>query len=225
MLIYKELEDLVGDDYVLDIGSKDGRHLENVSGTVIAVDIDLDPHLNSVEYVTANGYHLPFRDDRFDYVVCNQVLEHVKEKRKLLAEVRRVLDPHGLFLVSFPNRLFPVDPHGFPFGFPLLPRGLALQASKLLSEEQHKYYRDQAFYLTAREGRQILSERFEKVEYVTHELIYRFPETYENSRAGRIFLRLRPLLDGLCRVPYGIRLFESTFGYSSYRCRLDSRDF
>lgn len=32
-------------------------------------------------------------DARFDYIILNQVLEHVAEPRKVLAELHRVLKP------------------------------------------------------------------------------------------------------------------------------------
>lgn len=224
MLIYRELEELADDDLVLDVGTKDGRHLENVSGTVVAVDLDLDPRLEAVEYLAADGTRLPFPDDCFNYIVCNQVLEHVADKDQLVAEIRRVLDPGGTFLVSFPNRLFPIDPHGFPPGFPLLPRRVAIHMSKVLSRDRYEYYRDHAFYLSSLRGRRMLSEHFETVEYLTANLVERYPETFQDTTAGRLLLRLWPVIRWVCRLPPGRSLFEATFGYASYRCRAKSRD-
>ena len=42
-----------------------------------------------------DGQPLPFDDRSFDFVCCNQVLEHVFETEKLVREFHRVLDPKG----------------------------------------------------------------------------------------------------------------------------------
>jgi 2-polyprenyl-6-hydroxyphenyl methylase/3-demethylubiquinone-9 3-methyltransferase len=42
-------------------------------------------------------------DGAFDGVLCSSVLEYVREPRTALAELRRVLVPNGLLLVSVPN--------------------------------------------------------------------------------------------------------------------------
>jgi SAM-dependent methyltransferase len=115
MLIYEELRRIVGDDDdVLDVGTKDGRHLDGVAGDVYALDLGPDPRLPTVTYVRGDGCALPFNDGSFDYVVSNQVLEHVRDKDRILDEIHRVLRPDGTFLVSFPNRLFPGNPHDLP---------------------------------------------------------------------------------------------------------------
>lgn len=41
--------------------------------------------------------------DAFDIVACVEVLEHVKEDRLFLSEVRRVLRPHGALFLTTPN--------------------------------------------------------------------------------------------------------------------------
>lgn len=53
----------------------------------------------AVDVVVA-AEELPFADDSFDLVLCTQVLEHVQDPRQTLAEIRRVLAPGGMTLVS-----------------------------------------------------------------------------------------------------------------------------
>jgi SAM-dependent methyltransferase len=45
----------------------------------------------------------PWEDGSFDVVVCNQVLEHLKNIWLAVAQIRRVLRPGGLLVVSVPN--------------------------------------------------------------------------------------------------------------------------
>lgn len=47
--------------------------------------------------------HLPFRNNVFDIVTANMVVEHVENPAVLLAEVNRVLRPGGVFIIRTPN--------------------------------------------------------------------------------------------------------------------------
>ncbi|MCB9896494.1 MAG: methyltransferase domain-containing protein [Planctomycetes bacterium] len=49
---------------------------------------------------------LPFPDGSFDVVVALEVLEHVREQQQLVDEIRRVLSPDGVAVVSVPNKAF-----------------------------------------------------------------------------------------------------------------------
>ncbi len=62
-------------------------------------------------HVQAEAGHVPFREETFDAVVCSELLEHVPEPPRVLAEVHRVLRPGGTALISAPfmNRV-----HGDP---------------------------------------------------------------------------------------------------------------
>lgn len=41
-------------------------------------------------FVVADGFHLPFRDKAFDYVVCSHVLEHLQDPQAFVKELTRV---------------------------------------------------------------------------------------------------------------------------------------
>jgi SAM-dependent methyltransferase len=45
--------------------------------------------------VKADLKDLPFPDDSFDAVICNHVLEYIRDERKAISEIRRVLRPGG----------------------------------------------------------------------------------------------------------------------------------
>ena len=45
---------------------------------------------------------IQFRDNTFDYVICNHVLEHIPDEQKAISEVLRVLKPDGKWIFSFP---------------------------------------------------------------------------------------------------------------------------
>jgi SAM-dependent methyltransferase len=58
------------------------------------------------------GEALPFADATFDVVLSNEVIEHVQDDRRALAEMARVVRPGGRILVFCPNRWYPVEQHG-----------------------------------------------------------------------------------------------------------------
>jgi 2-polyprenyl-6-hydroxyphenyl methylase / 3-demethylubiquinone-9 3-methyltransferase len=57
-----------------------------------------------IGYDVGVGEALPYGDASFDAAVCVDVLEHVADLNKVLAEVARVLRPGGLFLFDTINR-------------------------------------------------------------------------------------------------------------------------
>jgi SAM-dependent methyltransferase len=65
---------------------------------------------------SVDGETLPFTDGSFDFVSCNHVLEHIFETEKFLKEIRRVLQPDGLAVVSVPNCAAWMNRIAFLFG-------------------------------------------------------------------------------------------------------------
>ena len=52
-----------------------------------------------VEFFIADGSRLPFPDADFDLVMCNSVLHHLAQPRRLLVEVARLVQPDGAILL------------------------------------------------------------------------------------------------------------------------------
>lgn len=45
---------------------------------------------------------LPYEDDKFDYILCNHVLEHITDEQLALSELKRVLKPGGVAFINVP---------------------------------------------------------------------------------------------------------------------------
>jgi SAM-dependent methyltransferase len=76
------------------------------------IGVDLPP--NSQADVYGDAMALPVQDGVFHTVLCNQVLEHVTEPSKLMAEVARVLRPGGVVLLTTPQTWgLHLEPHDF----------------------------------------------------------------------------------------------------------------
>lgn len=69
------------------------KNLEHIRSTNPAIDCRL-----------GSAYELPFTGERFDWIVMNEVLEHLEEPGKALQHIRQFLKPGGKVLISVPNK-------------------------------------------------------------------------------------------------------------------------
>ncbi|MBE2317421.1 class I SAM-dependent methyltransferase [Solirubrobacter sp. CPCC 204708] len=79
---------------------------ESVTAVDVAaeiVDVARDQAGDHVTFEVADLRSLPFGDAAFDLVVCFEVIEHIEEQETALDELRRVLAPGGVLVVSSPN--------------------------------------------------------------------------------------------------------------------------
>jgi SAM-dependent methyltransferase len=105
---------------ILDIacGSGYGSAFLGAHGSqVVAVDIDhgaASRGLLATSASQASGEDLPFRSECFDSVVSIETLEHVANPARFLDELRRVLRPGGLLVLSTPNARYTKPVEGTP---------------------------------------------------------------------------------------------------------------
>jgi SAM-dependent methyltransferase len=69
----------------------------------IGVDLEKSELARAIEgekVILYDGVNLPFADDSVPLIYSNQVFEHVRHPDALLAEIRRVLTPGGVFIGS-----------------------------------------------------------------------------------------------------------------------------
>jgi SAM-dependent methyltransferase len=59
-------------------------------------------YYNRMADVKADIQDLPFRDNEFDFISCDHVLEHVPDDVKALSELRRIVKPDGIVALSVP---------------------------------------------------------------------------------------------------------------------------
>lgn len=62
------------------------------------VTVDIDPARNPE--VVADVHDLPFKDEEFDIILCIEVLEHVLDPRRAIAEMNRVLKVGGTLILT-----------------------------------------------------------------------------------------------------------------------------
>lgn len=190
---------------LLDIGCADGTYtLRLAEGfqSVDAVDIEperladfklaLDGHrlAERIRLAQMSAERLDFDDDTFDAVTAIEVLEHVGDLDRTIAEIRRVLQPGGRLLITSPNRYFPFETHGFelrgrrhpPSHGPFLPWLIPL----------HDRLADARAFTVRTLSAQIEAQGFQRVG-----VDYIMPP-FDRSEVGR---KIKPVLDRVERSP------------------------
>lgn len=66
-----------------------------------------------LKFINASCDALPFDDAQFDVVVSFETIEHIKTQDKFLSEIRRVLKPDGVLVMSSPNKTEYSDVRGY----------------------------------------------------------------------------------------------------------------
>lgn len=166
------LERLVGPGRLLEIGCNLG-YLLNVAGRrgwkAIGLELSEFAARHARERVGVDARctafeEAGFTDDAFDAVIMRDVLEHVRDPRAVLSEVRRVLRPGGFLGLSMPN-------------FASLDAQLGGPAWRHLHPEQH------LFHFTPETLRRLLAEcGFEVVEMESR---------YDSPAAREVYAALR----------------------------------
>ncbi|MGI9068133.1 MAG: class I SAM-dependent methyltransferase [Pyrinomonadaceae bacterium] len=115
----------VGGARVLDIACGTGYGLtvlQTRARQVVGADVDMGAARkaraaigNGPEaVVVADGCRLAFGDATFDVITSFETLEHLELRSQFLAELRRVLTPDGLCIISTPNANYTLPINGKP---------------------------------------------------------------------------------------------------------------
>jgi GT2 family glycosyltransferase/ubiquinone/menaquinone biosynthesis C-methylase UbiE len=116
--------DLVAGKAVMDIASGEGYGsalLASTARSVTGVDVDpvsvehakhsyFDPKLN---FVVGSCDSIPLPDASFDVVTSFETIEHHDKHERMLGEIKRLLKPEGILIISSPNRLTYSDEPGY----------------------------------------------------------------------------------------------------------------
>lgn len=129
---------------VMDLGCGVGNSVDyfrrknsNIRWVGVDIEESLDVELRArpdAEFLIFDGIHIPFDENYFDLIYCNQIFEHVRYPIDLLKEVHRVLRPDGYFVGSV-SRLELCHSSSLrnytPYGFRLLVEEIGLKLIEL----------------------------------------------------------------------------------------------
>lgn len=188
--------------YILDCGCGSGDYIIEFlkySSNVIGVECNEDKikafkslNINSDKIIIGNIEHLEFKDDKFDVVFFNEVLEHVSNESKALAEIKRVLKPNGILALFSPNRLYPFETHGIAIKknniflshfFPFIPYVPLALGNKIFIYKARNYFPWELRRNVKDSG----------LEIIAHTFIW---QTFENisGKSPKLLILLEPVL-------------------------------
>ena len=98
------------------------------------------------EFIKQNLEKLDFEDKAFDCVISFETLEHIKEQKKVISELSRIIKPGGILIISTPNK-----------------------DSRTSVEDNANIFHEKE--LTIKEFEDILKEHFPKIELFSQRLI------------------------------------------------------
>lgn len=180
---------------ILDNGCGLGTYLAALapySEDRFGIEVEADRAVQAVKWATGValgvGEHLPFAANSFDFVLSNEVIEHVDDDRRYAVEMVRVTRPGGRVVIFCPNRWYPVEQHGifwrgkYKFGNIPLVNYLPLPLRNRLAPHVRTY--------TARDIRVLF--RNLPVEIVHHSRIFGGYDNIEArwSRVGKLLKRV-----------------------------------
>ncbi|MGB0371056.1 MAG: class I SAM-dependent methyltransferase [Opitutales bacterium] len=127
--VYRFFANCITGGAVLDVGSGNGYGAEILASSDLESYVGVDYSEDSVAYARENygekgtfqqmdAHALEFQDQRFDWVISSENLEHLADPRKALLEKARVLKPSGFALIGTPNKeMFSAGEQGSPNPF------------------------------------------------------------------------------------------------------------
>ena len=105
----------------LEVGPGSGLYLPplaELADEVVGSDIE-DAYLSRIGHLVGGSSAITlvrdditrssFPDDHFDCVLCTEVIEHIDDSQAALAEMRRILRPGGVLVLSTPQRYSPLE--------------------------------------------------------------------------------------------------------------------
>jgi len=110
---------------VLDVASGEGYGSAMMAGrarSVRGVDISIDAvthaseryaGVSNLQYLQGSAAAIPLPDASVDVVVSFETIEHLYEQEEMMAEIRRVLRPDGVMVMSSPNKEVYSDRAGY----------------------------------------------------------------------------------------------------------------
>ena len=100
---------------VLIIGGRTiGTGIKDLINNPLISVIETDIQFGSQVKIIADAHKLPFKNESFDAVIIQAVLEHVVDPKKCVAEIYRVLKKKGLVYSEIP---FLIPVHEYPYDF------------------------------------------------------------------------------------------------------------
>lgn len=103
------LKEFASNEKILDIGAG-GGYGKKFFPNRISLDIDENKNPDIVSDI----HNMSIEDNSFDTILCTEVLEHLKDPKKAIMEMKRVLKPYGRLILTT-RFIFPVHTYQYDY--------------------------------------------------------------------------------------------------------------
>lgn len=121
---YAVVSSYIKDKVVLDIASGEGygsNLMSKEASFVYGIDIDeatiqaakAKYKKENLNFLSGSTSKIPLENNSIDVVVSFETIEHHDEHDQMIVEVKRVLKPNGIFILSTPDKLYYSDKRGY----------------------------------------------------------------------------------------------------------------
>lgn len=147
-----------------------------------------------------DGDILPFNENKFDFVVSQQVLEHIsfENKRKTIEEISRVMKLNSYAYFQIPHSLVPYEAHTKTWFIHWLPRRFSIYVYKLINKN-HKFYKDHLFLMSPKKYKKIISEQIGEINDLSPDRISIFDNEFKEFKGVNFYIRI--LLSKIVQIP------------------------
>ena len=157
------------DSNVLEIGCGEGygtNFLARSGAHIVALDVDKETIKNArlkysqknITFKKFDGYNISYPEQSFDVIISFQVIEHVEDVEKYLENIKKLLKPNGIFLITTPSRTYRLAENQKPFNIYHIRE---YNAKTLCSDISKVFDKFHIFSITAKQ--EILDIEFERV--------------------------------------------------------------
>jgi uncharacterized protein (TIRG00374 family) len=110
----KQMLEAKNSEVILDIGCGSGVQIRALGLDSPTLLIGMDVNRNALlyakskeiphsEFILADAEQLPFKKNTVNRIICAEIIEHLHEPAKMIAESQRVLDNDGRIVITTPN--------------------------------------------------------------------------------------------------------------------------
>lgn len=143
---------------------------------------------------------LNFEDNKFDLIISQQVLEHVKYDQKLIMieEQSRVMKRGAFAYYQIPHILVPYEGHTKTWLIHWLPRKIAIFLYKIFGKN-FIFFKDHLFLSFPSTYKRILKDKIGTISDLSFERIITFSNEFKELTGISLFMRI--FIVRICRLP------------------------
>lgn len=103
-----------GEGYGTNILSKKAKHITGVDIDQPTIEKAKNKYKSTnIEFVCSSALHTPFPDNNFELITCFETIEHLDNHSSFIKELKRILRPDGVLIISTPEKSVYSDLPGY----------------------------------------------------------------------------------------------------------------